>query len=183
MKPMWIAVGVIACCVTLVGFWVFRRGQYYDELFSEESYASFHSGLLRAIAAVREADPDSEPSVDNNTAFVVSPGLAVGVTYSTSSDGGQALHVSMSQTDRPTTHAACSRFGYFAVVMLNKNTARLFPYFTQSGVHHLVFEFDKGVELQVQPLDETMKSYEEDYKPIPFKPMQVMPSGELVEAG
>ena len=163
---MWIPV-VIAVLIVLVALYVTLRGRYYARLFSAESFREFHSALSKAVDVAQHKPPDQRPSTADGTGFVTGPGLAVCVTCSKGDDGIQTLHISLSQA-RPVTRAVCSRFGFFALVMLGDAKGELTPYFTASGVHHLVFRL-QAATIPLQDFESSLARYLTDYKPIPFR--------------
>lgn len=164
---MWI-LAVIGGLVVLVALYVACRGRYYTRLFSARSFREFHRGLSRAIEAAQRKAPDQPPSRDDGTAFVTDSGLAVAVTSSKGDDGNQALHISLSQPGQVTTHALCSRFGFFAVAMFEDVKGELTPYYTDSGVHHLVFRLQTPT-VHLQNFDLCFARYLSNYKPVPFR--------------
>jgi len=164
---MWIAI-VSIVLIALVVWYVVSRGRYYNRIFSGESFREFHGALSRAVAAAQRKQPDEPPSVDDGTGFVTSAGLAVGVTCGKGGTGIQILHISLSQAGQVTTHALCSRFGFFVAAMLGDMKGELTPYYTDSGVHHLVFRFEAPA-LRLQDFDSSYARYSSDYKPVPFR--------------
>src|SRR5262245_57393078 len=115
---MWLAVVIaIVIVIALMALYVASRGRYYRRIFSEESFREFHDSLSRAIAAAQTKGRDQPPSAEDGTGFVTSAGLAVGVTCNRENDI-QTLHISLSQAGQITTHALCSRFGFFAVTIV-----------------------------------------------------------------
>ena len=56
--------------------------------------------------------------------------------------------------------------------MLRENKADLMPFFTESGVHHLVFCF-RSRDLIVQGFDVAHSLYLDEYKPIPFEYQEI----------
>jgi len=164
---MWIFI-VLAVVVALVGAFIASRARYYGRMFSESNFRAFHEALSRAVEVFKGKGADGQPSPEDGSAFVTDAGLAIGVTFSTDENGFQALHISMSQPGRQTTHSVCSRFGFFAVAMLGGKKAELIPYFTESGVHHLVFRFQSR-DVRVDGFDNAHAMYRDEYKPIPFE--------------
>ncbi len=165
---------IIVFAVPVVWF-VVSRNRYYKRIFSVESFREFHGALLRAVAAAQRQQAEAPPSPDDGTAFVTSSGLAVGVTCSKESSGPQTftiLHISLSQAGQITTHALCSRFGFFVVAMLRDMKGELTPVYSDSGVHHLVFRFQEPA-LRLQDFDLSYARYAGDYRPIPFRRRQI----------
>jgi hypothetical protein len=159
---------VIAALVVLAAVAYFARiRRYYGRMFSEDNFREFHKGLSRAMEVAKGKGPDAVPSPEDGSAFVTGAGLAVGVTFSLDEDETYRLHVSLSQTERPTTHAVSSRFAFFIVAMLGHNKAKLFPYFTESRVHHLVFWF-RSDDLEVRDFDGAYSKYQNEYTEIFF---------------
>jgi hypothetical protein len=165
---MWIAGVITALVVFVVALYIVKSRRYYKRMFSEANFRAFHSGLSKAIEAAKGRDADALPSPENGSAFVTEAGLGVCVTYDTAEGGSEVLTISMSQPGRHTTHAVCSRFGFFALVMLQENKAEFAPFFTQSGVHYLVFQFESR-DPRVRDFDDTYAGYVADYKHIPFE--------------
>ena len=165
---MWIAIGCVALLLAVVGVYIVSLSRYYGRMFSEANFRAFHSGLSTAVKTAQEKGEDADPSLDDGTAFVTDAGLAVGATWNGYEDGAHTLHISMSQPGGNTTHAACSRFGFFALAMLQDNKAELTPFFTESGVHHLVFRF-QSQDLKILDFKASDSAYRAEYKAIPFK--------------
>jgi hypothetical protein len=161
-------IAAVILVLILVAWYVASSGGYYKRLFSRESFREFHGGLSRAIAAAQRMQPGELPSVDGGTAFVTSSGLAIGVTCYKEDTAIQTLHISLSQAGQLTTHAACSRFGFFVTAMLGDMKGELIPYYTDSGVHHLVFRF-QAPALRLEDFDSSYARYSSDYKPVPFR--------------
>jgi hypothetical protein len=166
---MWPAVIIaVSIVVVLLALYVASRGRYYSRIFSEGSFREFHDALARAIEAAQGKGPEQPPSPDDGTGFVTSAGIAAGVTCTRERDGTQILHISLSQAGQITTHALCSRFGFFATTLLGNVKGSLTPYFTDSGVHHLVFRFSTAIT-QLEGFDSCYARYVKEYKPIPFR--------------
>jgi len=163
---MWIA--VVASLIVLIAVFVATRGRYYKRLFSTESFREFHGSLSRAVELAQHKRPDQPPALEDGTAFVTEAGLAVGVTCTNGDDGHQTLHISLSQRGNVTTHAVCSRFGFFVAAMLGSAKGELTPFYADSGVHHLVFRL-QALTIQVQSFDSSYARYLNDYKPVPFR--------------
>lgn len=159
---------VVIVAVALIGFAIHRSGRYYRRLFSDESYREFFDGITHALEVAQSKAPGAAPAVEDRTAFQTASGLAVGVSASDDDGGGLNVHVSLSQVGRPTTHAACSHFGFLVVNMLSQNRATLTPFFTDSGVHHLVFHFESR-NLLVRSFDEVVAAHRDAFSPIPFR--------------
>jgi len=164
---MWTLV-VIGGLIAVVALYVVSRGRYYGRLFSVASFREFHEKLSAAIAAAQRKGQDQPPSTNDGTAFVTTSGLGVAVTCSKRVDGNQTVHISLSQPGQTTTHALCSRFAFFSVAMFEGMKSDLSPYYTDSGIHHLVFRFQTLIS-QLQDFDVTYARYLSDYKPIPFR--------------
>ncbi len=141
------------------------RKRYYSALFHESTFQRFYESMSKAVMA--SIQMRSAPSIDSGTAFVLPEGIAASVTFD-KEDGHFQLHISLSQSDRRTTHAVASRFGYFVLAMLNKNRAKLSPFFTASGVHHLIFALDTA-DIVLNRFDESYSDYNHHYRPIPFE--------------
>jgi hypothetical protein len=165
---MWILVISGGLILAIITSFVIFRGRYYRGLFSAESFREFHQGLSKGITAATSKAPNQTPSPDDATAFVTSFGLAAGVTSNIGEDGRQTLHISMSQPGQITTHTVCSRFGFFTIVMFGGLKAELSPYYTESGVHHLVFRFETVVT-SVLDFDAAYARYLKDYRAVPFQ--------------
>ena len=179
---MWIPAVVAALVVMVAGAYIVSRSRYYGRMFSEANFRAFHSGLSHAIKIAKGKGADSKPSLDDGSAFVTDAGLAVGITCATDEDGSQTIHISMSQPGWHTTHGVCSRFGFFAVAMLRENKAELVPFFTESGVHHLVFRC-QSQHLKVQDFDDAHSVYLAEYRPIPFEYQKIESEPSLAADG
>jgi hypothetical protein len=164
---MWTLV-VIGGLILIVGFFVLSRGRYYGRLFSVDSFREFHGTLSKAFAVAQGKQPNEPASINDGTGFMTSSGLAVGVSCSKESTGTQKLHVSLSQPGNITTHELCSRFGFFVVAMLGDARGEFTPFYTDSGVHHLVFRFQAPV-MRLQDFDSSYAQYLSSYKPIAFR--------------
>jgi hypothetical protein len=53
--------------------------------------------------------------------------------------------------------------------MFENLKAELSPFYTNNGVHHLVFRFYTGANLQLCEFDAAFARYAKDYKPVPFR--------------
>ena len=154
--------------IVVVALFVVSNFRYYKRLFSAESFREFHRGLSMAIETARRKAPDQPPSGGDGTVFVTRSGLAVAVTFENGDEGNQTIHISLSQAGRVTTDSVCSRFAFFAVAMFGGVKLELTPYYTDSGVHHLVFRL-RGPAVHLKDFDSTYARFAEDYKPIPFR--------------
>lgn len=164
---MWIVIVFATLTVMAVAGYSVSRGRCCKQMFSKANFQSFHKRLSDALEVAKRKENRSRPSVVDGSAFVTGAGLAIGVSFSCSESGNQALHISMSQPGEQTTHAVCSRFGFFASAMLRENQAELTPFFTESGVHHLMFRF-RSPDVSVQEFNEAYSAYASGYKPVPF---------------
>lgn len=173
---------VVIVAVGLIGFVIHQSGRYYRRLFSDESYREFFGGLTHALDVARSKAPGAAPALGDRTAFQTASGLAVGVSASDDEGGGLSVHVSLSQVGRPTTHAACSHFGFLVVNMLDQNRATLTPFFTDSGVHHLLFQFESR-DLLIRPFDEVVAVHRDAFSPIPFRHERDLSQGPAVDPG
>ena len=163
---MWflIIVGVVA--VIAVGGFIASRGRYYAKMYSESNFRSYYDAVSRAVGIARAKAANTEPRLDDGTAFVTDAGLAVAITCP--ADGSPALHISLSQPGGHTTRAVCSHFGFFALAMFAKNKADLHAFSTESGVHHLVFRF-QSQDFSIQDFAAANAMYRTEYRPIPFE--------------
>jgi len=169
---MWILIAIVGLIVLAVGAYIVPRHRYYGRMFSEANFRAFHSGLSRAVDVAQEKSAGNPPNVEDGSAFMTDAGLAVGVTAPTGESGQHALHISMSQPGARTTHAVCSRFGFFAVAMLGGEKVEITPYFTESGVHHLVIRSHPR-EASVLAFDEAHSVYLNKYRAIPFEYQEI----------
>lgn len=169
---MWIKVVFGALVVIAVGVYIVSRSRYYRRMFSEAGFREFYSGLSAAIEVAKGKGADGEPRLDDGSAFRTAAGLGVCVTCYTNDNGSQSLHISLSQTEGPTTHGVCSGYGFFTMAMLRENKAELVPYFTKSGVHHLDFRF-QSLDLKVLDFDAVYSVYLAEYRPIPFEYLEI----------
>jgi hypothetical protein len=154
--------------ISVVALLVVSKFRYCKRLFSTESFREFHRELSNAIETAQRKAPDQPPSGDDGTAFVTHSGLAVAVTAENGAEGNQTIHISLSQAGRVTTHSVCSRFAFFAVAMFRGVNLELVPYYTDSGVHHLLFRL-RGPAVHLQDFDSTYPRWAKDYRPIPFR--------------
>lgn len=156
--------------VVVVGGYFAWLSRYYKRMNSEENFREFHSRLSQAVGVADSRNAVDQPSLEDGTAFLTKAGLAVCVTFGTDDDGFERLHVSMSQPGDRTTQSVSSRFGFFATAMFGENKADLMPYFTESGIHHLVFFFRRHIrDLTIRQFDEAYSVYLAEYTPIPFE--------------
>jgi len=141
--------------------------QFYYRLFSKANFRAFHSGLSQATELAREKRTVVRGANDV-VFFMTGAGLQVGVSWDQRSS---QLHISMEQQIRPTTHAVCSRFGYFALVMFAENRGHFAetPCFTASGVHHIVFQFQLNDELKIREYDSVQAICDAKGGGIPFE--------------
>jgi len=164
---MWILV-VIGGLVVVIILYVASRSRYYGRLYSIENFREFYQKLSAAIVTAQCKGQVPSPSPNDGTGFVTTAGLGVAVTCRKSDESNQMVHVSLSQPGQATTHALCARFAFFVVAMFGGIKGELTPYYTDSGVHHLVFRFQTAI-LQLQDFDTTYARYVSDFKPIPFR--------------
>jgi hypothetical protein len=164
---MW-TIALLGGVVIVLISYVALRSRYYRTVFSEGNFREFHQKLAAAISRAMCKPSHDQPSPNDGTGFATRAGLAVAVTCN-SQDGRQTLHVSLSQIGQITTHAVCSRFGFFTTVMFESLNVELSPYYTDSGVHHLVFRFPTFPSLQFHDFDTAFARYLKDYKPLPFR--------------
>ena len=154
---------VIAIIVVLAVAVFGLGGAYYGHLFSEAHFREFHASLARAIHAAT-ATPDNPESA----AFITGGGVKTAVTFSRRDEGGHTLHISLSQSERATTHSFGMRFAFFVVAMLQGNGAELTPFFTSTGVRHLSFDVASPT-VAIQDFDAAHARYRSSYEPIPFE--------------
>jgi serine protease inhibitor len=86
---MWIPIVLGALVMIVAGGYIVSRRRYYGRMFSEANFRAFHCGLSTAIKIAKGKGSDSEPSLDDGSAFVTDAKLAVGVTCTTNEDGSQ----------------------------------------------------------------------------------------------
>ncbi len=159
--------GLGLAAAAAVGVFLWRKQRYYGRMFAEAHFREVHGKFLAALRKAEERRGlDEAPSPDNGTAFLSSAGLAVAVTVS-EKDGRQTAHVSLSQPGTVTTSTVAGRFGFFLLTALKANRLELFPFFTDSRVHHLILTGNPGA-WQVAPSEEAYRDYRADYAPIPF---------------
>lgn len=156
---------VIAVCIVVVITYIISSKRYYSSIFHETTFQKFYLSMSKAVMASVQIK-GSDPSLDNDTAFVLSEGIAAGVTFD-DKDGQFQLYISLSQPGRRTTTAVASRFGYFVLSMLNQNQAKLSPFVTTSGVHHLILTLETD-RIALNGFDESYSEYNQHYSPIPF---------------
>ncbi len=165
-----LAFAVLVLFIQRIRRFIVSEMAYYKELFAEESLREFHTSLSRAIEAELCRDPPRTLSdtAEDMPQFVTRAGLVVVVSCDRVDDGNLMMHLSMSQRGRRTTSAGCSRFGFFALAMFSKTKMNVIPYFTRTGVRHLVVFF--GVpSVQLEDFDSTFLEYRSNYQPIPFR--------------
>jgi len=158
---------VLGGLIWVVALFVAYRVRYCKRLVSAESFREFHRGLSRAIETAQRKAPDQPPSGDDGTAFVTLSGLTVVVTFE-NDEGNQTIHISLSQAGQVTSHTVCSRFAFFAAAMFGDVKLELTPYYTDSGVHHLVFGL-RGPAVHLQDFDSTYPRYAKNYRPMLFR--------------
>jgi hypothetical protein len=146
----WSILGIVAALV-LAGF-VAQRAKYHRRLFSDAHFREVYDAFVPALGSGR--------------AFVTSAGLTVAVTR-TEADDRRILHVSLSQASGYTTYAVAGRFGFFLVAILNRNKMDLDPFFTRSGVRHLVFT-SPAAPLEINDFDNVIQQYRRGYRPLPY---------------
>ena len=144
---------------------LYRRGAYYGRIFAPAHFWEVYSTFMGLIEAEREAQRSGD-QLPRPSRAVTSAGLVLGVTYRSDGDD-PVLHISLSQQGRATTGAVANRFGFFLLSAVNGNKLSLDPFFTGSGVHHLVF---KGAlaPLAVNDFDTTFDAYRSSYRPLAF---------------
>lgn len=146
----WAIPGIV---VALAVAGLVRRAKYYGRLFSDAHFREVYDGFV--------------PALGPGGAFVTSAGLAVAVTR-TEVDGRRILHVSLSQASGYTTSAVAGRFGFFLVAILNRNKMNLDPFFTRSGVRHLIFASPAAAPLEINDFDSVIQHYRSGYRPLPY---------------
>lgn len=146
----WSILGIVAA-LALAGF-VAQRAKYYRRLFSDAHFREVYDAFVLSLGSGR--------------AFVTSAGLTVAVTRTESGDR-RVLHVSLSQTSGYTTYSVAGRFGFFLVAILNRNKMDLDPFFTRSGVRHLVFAYP-AAPLEINDFDNVIQQYRRGYRPLPY---------------
>jgi hypothetical protein len=150
----------------LVILYVVRRIRFYRRQLSEASFRAFHDGLSRALQAAK-VKAEGPPSVEDGSAFVTEAGIAGAVTLSTDEQGCHLLHISLSQPGGIITRAVACHVGFLVVATLEGNTCELSPYFTGSGVHHLVFRLPSR-DVIARPFAESYSAYLSGYRPVPY---------------
>ena len=153
---------VIAALIGLIVLALRKKTAYYQKIYSDAHYAEISRWLVDALAL----GPVSQPSVENRTGFQTSAQIAL--SFSRKIEGGKDLiHLGVSQVGNITTHAVASRIGFFMVQLLNKNRADADFFFTESGVHHLVFQKQAGGEWVVNDVPSALEQMAQ-YEPLPF---------------
>ena len=147
----WAIVGVVVALA--VAGHVARRAKYYGRLFSDAHFREVYDEFVPALGAEH--------------AFVTSAGLAIAVTR-TEVDDRRVVHVSLSQASGYTTSSVAGRFGFFLVAILNRNKMDLDPFFTRTGVHHLVFASPAATPVEINDFDTVMQDYRRNYRPLPY---------------
>ena len=170
MILVWIILLALVSCVAV---FIIKQNRYYSRLFSREHFEEFYTKFVSAIQSVEQCpDNPADPVPASFPSFVTSAGLAVGVSSSLTEDGQKQLHISISQAGRPTTHSVASRFGFILITILNGNPMSLFPFYTESDIHHLVMVYDLP-KLQINSFEKTLAHYTSHYEPIPYVFQQV----------
>jgi hypothetical protein len=164
------ALAVVSICVLLVVLRLRSELSYYRALYSEASLREFYDRLSKGIEAARQKGVHGVVSLDDGTAFVTSFGICTCVSWETGTDGNEILRVSLSQRERMTTSAVCSRFGFFVIAMLGLTEVRLTPFFSESGIRYLDFQLSDS-SLNLQPFGACFARFLKDYEPIFFKPV------------
>lgn len=159
----WTVAGIVL--VAIASFEVYRRAAYYRRIFSDEHFHEVYSTFLDLLRAQGLGRPHEEPNTTPSTALT-SAGLVLGVTYRAAGDD-PVLHVSLSQQRRPTLGAVANRFAVFLLCMLNRNKLGLHPFFTSSGVHHLVFTGELA-NLALNDFPAAFAAYRSGSRPLPF---------------
>jgi len=159
---IWIIAGAVL--VAVASFVLYGRAGYYRRIFSEEHFHEVHSTFLDLLQTQSQGAAHQGSTAPSSA--LTSAGLVLGVTYRAAGDDPM-LHVSLSQQARPTTGAVANRFAFFLLCVLSRNRLRLDPFFTASGVHHLVFA-GKLAELALNDFPVAFAAYHSGYRPLPF---------------
>ena len=159
----WIIAGIVL--VATASFVLYGRAVYYRRIFSDEHFHEVYSTFVDLLRAQSLGTPHEGPTTTPSTALT-SAGLVLGVTYRAAGDD-PVLHVSLSQQGRPTLGAVANRFAVFLLCMLNRNKLGLHPFFTRSGVHHLVFTGELA-DLALNDFSAAFEAYRATYQPLPF---------------
>ena len=118
------------------------------------------------LADALKLGPVGKPSMENRTGFQTS--AQIGLSFSREiEDDKDLIHLAVSQVGNITTHAVANRIGFFMVQLLNKNKADADFFFTESGVHHLVFQRQSGGEWVLNDVPSALAGME-NYEPLPF---------------
>jgi hypothetical protein len=135
-------------------------------MYSDGNFQAFFEVVAQALLVAREESEKHPRSCKAESTVVTNAGLAICVTFPVHEDGSRVLHLSMSQPGRRTTHAVCSRFGFFAAAMLGSNQTEFISYFTESGVHYIAF---KLAALRIHRFESAYDAYLKQYRSIPFE--------------
>lgn len=159
----------IGAVVLIIGAWLTRTSRYYARMFAEDSFLEFHEKFARALASAEARMAQAAPpNLEDASAFITRPGLAVGVSVDAGEGGGCALAVSMSQAATSTTHSVCGRYGFFVLAMLRTHELEVTPFYTPSGVHHMHIVLPSSA-IELQDFESTYDLYTMEGRPIPFE--------------
>lgn len=160
---LWIIAGVVL--VAALAFVFYGRAGYYRRIFSDEHFQEVYSTFVDLLRAQRPSGLPADSPAAPSTALT-SAGLVLGVTYRAAGDD-PVLHISLSQQEPPTTRALANRFAFFLLCVLDRNKLGLNPFFTDSGVHHLVFT-GQLTELTLNDFSVAFEAYRSSFQPLPF---------------
>lgn len=157
----YLIVGIIVVVILLFVLFAASRGPYYKKIFSEPHYAEIHDWLVKAL----EIGAIPEPSTENGSSVVTSAGIAIALTRDCG-QGAEQIHISISEARGTTTHAVANRVGFLLFVSLNQNKCDAGLFYTESRVHHLVFENSEAT-WKIRPKAEAIAAMA-DYQQLPF---------------
>ena len=146
--------------VIIIAVFIKSTSGYYNKIFNAEHYSEI---IYWAVDMVHQEIVEN-PSIDDCSVIITQAGIRIVFTR-TSSEGGDTLHFSISQQDRPTTHAVGERIIFLLMTLLNKNKCEANMFYTQSTVHHLVLNRQNIEEWITNPVEQVILNMAE-YRPL-----------------
>jgi hypothetical protein len=154
---------IVSIVLAIVAIFIIANNRYYQKVFARKHYTEIANWAIDVLAKGQV----ERPSIDDGTAIMTRAGIAIAYTRSFDEDG-DSIHFSISQLNRPTTHAVGGRIIFLLLTLFNKNKCDADLFYTQSSVHHLILNRSIIEEWHVNSVDRVVSGMD-SYQPLPLQ--------------
>ena len=143
------------------------RGRHFKRLFSADHFKEVYDKTTKALIDTKMQLGDTFDPSRHEVAFTSTAGLNIMISDNIE-NGISQLHISVSDSFSPTTHAVGSRYCTFIAMILSDNAMDIYPFYTQTRVHHLAISHNIN-RLILRTFDDVYAQYScRNYAPIHF---------------